>query len=106
MHTIKITPNLLFGYQCTSGKLIRLPNRIETLLPELECSAGIHGLYVVIYVCLRIAQHNTPTSRIHQSVDYSAQLDSLHDTDMQHSTVDLSVCLSVARSGRHSLVLC
>ena len=31
MHTIKITPNLglLFEYQCTSGKLIRLPNRIE-----------------------------------------------------------------------------
>ena len=37
MHTIKITPNLLFEYQCTSvqvysvqGKFIRLPNRIET----------------------------------------------------------------------------
>jgi len=29
MHTIKITPNLLFEYQCTSGKFIRLPNRIE-----------------------------------------------------------------------------
>jgi len=26
-HTIKITPNLLFEYQCTSGKFIRLPNR-------------------------------------------------------------------------------
>jgi len=30
MHTIKIIPNLLFEYQCTSGKFIRLPNRIET----------------------------------------------------------------------------
>jgi len=30
MHTIKITPNLLFEYHCTSGKFIRLPNRIET----------------------------------------------------------------------------
>ena len=30
MHTIKITPNLLFEYQCTSGKFIRLPNRIES----------------------------------------------------------------------------
>ena len=42
MHTIKITPNLLFEfvcvcvcvllfeYQCISGKFIRLPNRIET----------------------------------------------------------------------------
>jgi len=29
MHTIKITPNLLFEYQCTSGKFIRLRNRIE-----------------------------------------------------------------------------
>jgi len=29
MHTIKITPNLLFEYQCTSGKFFRLPNRIE-----------------------------------------------------------------------------
>ena len=45
----KITSNLLFEYQCTSGKFIRLPNRIEknrfgsenrieTFLPELECS--------------------------------------------------------------------
>ena len=38
MHTIIITPNLLFEYQSTSGKFIRLPNRIETFLPELECS--------------------------------------------------------------------
>ena len=54
MHTRKITPNLLFEYQCTSGKFIRLPNRIEskkidsvakielyrieTFFPELECS--------------------------------------------------------------------
>jgi len=30
MHTIKITPNLLFEYQCTSGKFIELPNRIES----------------------------------------------------------------------------
>ena len=31
MHTIKITPNLLFEYQCTSDKFIRLPNRIEKI---------------------------------------------------------------------------
>jgi len=31
MHTIKITPNLLFEYQCTSGKFIRLLNRIENI---------------------------------------------------------------------------
>ena len=32
MHSIKITPNLLFKYQCTSRKFIRLPNRIESKL--------------------------------------------------------------------------
>ena len=48
MHIINITPNLLFEYQCTSGKFIRLPNQIEKIdlvgrieskrfLPELEC---------------------------------------------------------------------
>jgi len=31
MHAIKITPNLLFKYQCTSGKFITLPNRIEKI---------------------------------------------------------------------------
>ena len=31
MHAIKITPNLLFEYQCISGKFIRLPNRIEKI---------------------------------------------------------------------------
>jgi len=30
MHTIKITPNLLFEYRCASGKFVRLPNRIES----------------------------------------------------------------------------
>ena len=41
MHSIKITPNLIFEHQCTSGKFIRLLNRIESKLffPELECSA-------------------------------------------------------------------
>ena len=41
MHTIKIAPDLLFEYLCTSGKFIRLPNQIESKLfsPELECSS-------------------------------------------------------------------
>ena len=40
----KITLNFLFEYQCTSGKFIRLPNRIESklILPELECSSQRH----------------------------------------------------------------
>ena len=39
MHTIKITPNLLFKYQCRSGKFIRLPNRIESKLFCLNWNA-------------------------------------------------------------------
>jgi len=34
------SPPLLFEYQCRSGKFIRLVNRIETFLPELECSTA------------------------------------------------------------------
>jgi len=30
MHTVKIAVNLLFEYQCTSGKFISLANRIES----------------------------------------------------------------------------
>ena len=44
MHTIKITPNLLFEYQCTSGKFIRLPNRIES---KLEYSTALYADRVV-----------------------------------------------------------
>jgi len=60
MHTIKITPNLLFEYQWTSGKFIRLPNRknrfvsenrIKTFLPELECSSP--------HKCRQIRTNNT-----------------------------------------------
>jgi len=40
MHTIEITSNLLLEYLRTSGKFIRLPNRIETFSPELECSTS------------------------------------------------------------------
>ena len=35
MHIIKITPNLIFEYQCTSGKFIRLPNRIVTFFARI-----------------------------------------------------------------------
>ena len=59
MHTIKITPNLLFEYQCTSGKFIRFPNRIESklLLPELECSKTLPAHIHI--VCLFIS-HASP----------------------------------------------
>ena len=53
MHTIKITPKLLSEYQCTSGKFIRLTNRIEKidLVAKIEWNriqtffAGIGTLY-------------------------------------------------------------
>jgi len=35
MHTIKITPNLLFEHQYTSGRFIRLANRIETFFTRI-----------------------------------------------------------------------
>jgi len=56
MHTIKITHNLLFEYQTAESNRIekksiryRESNRIETFLPELECSN--------MYVSLRISYH-------------------------------------------------
>jgi len=40
MHTILITPNILFEYQCKRQIYqIAQSNRIETFLPELECSS-------------------------------------------------------------------
>jgi len=65
MHTIKISPNLLFEYQCTSGKFIRLPNRIENIdsvariesklfLPELECSSA----HLVLCVCTAVQDNS------------------------------------------------
>jgi len=37
MHTIKITPNLLFEYQCTSGQIYQIAesNRIETFFARI-----------------------------------------------------------------------
>ena len=55
MHTIKITPNFLSECQCTSGKFIRLPNRIQSnrnffgrigmlyLLDDIAAAAGGGG---------------------------------------------------------------
>ena len=58
MHTIKITPNLLFEYQCTSGKFIRLPNRIETFFARIAWNVLVGPLVlanvitVVVYFSL------------------------------------------------------
>ena len=48
MHTIKITPNLLFEYQCTSGKFIRLPNRIDY---KLFCPNWNAVAKIVVFAC-------------------------------------------------------
>jgi len=56
------SPSLLFEYQCTSGKFIRLANRIKKIdsvariesnrnfLPELECSNPNPDIYTATYV--------------------------------------------------------
>ena len=53
MHTIKITPNLLFEYQCTRGKFIRLPNRkkidsVAKIESNRNFSARIGMLYLAV----------------------------------------------------------
>ena len=60
MHTgtIKITPNLLFEYQCTSGKFIRLPNRIESKLFFARIGmlySKDHGCYIDVVSCVGCA---------------------------------------------------
>jgi len=74
MHTIKITPNLLFECQCTSGKFIRLPNRIEKkidsvarieskfFLPELKCSSLQSTCCEHVALCAIVKGDNTSSS--------------------------------------------
>ena len=102
MHTIKITPNLLFEYLCTSGKFIRLPNRIESKLfsPELECSTALScGVVCVILIASR------GKKRVHSVVNicykYTQQVEAARmvgDTTTcsrqnHHRPVGLCVCL-------------
>jgi len=47
MHIVKITPNLIFEYQCTSGKFIRLPNRIE----KIDSVAKIESNRIETFFC-------------------------------------------------------
>jgi len=57
MHTIKITPNLLFEYQCTSGKFIRLPNWIEKIdsVARIESNRNFFARIRMLYMepCFR-----------------------------------------------------
>jgi len=54
MHAIKITPNLLFEYQCTSGKFIRLPNRIEKIdkVARIESKLFCLNLNALMHICV------------------------------------------------------
>ena len=66
MHTIKITPNLLFEYQCTSGKFIRLPNRIETFCPNWNAV-----LYTRLYsMPVRLRRKTIAANAIRNSIQY------------------------------------
>ena len=90
MYTIKITPNLLFEYQCTSGKFIRLPNRIESklFLPELECSTQ-HPLHD------GLVQSRRPTDAANmtqQAEGYSA-----HDDAVTSLAATASACLHIVQ---------
>ena len=56
MHIIKITPNLLFEYQCTSGKFIRLPNRIEKIDSVARIESNRNFFLARILARLRIGR--------------------------------------------------
>jgi len=76
MHTIKITPTLLLEYQCTSGKFIRLPNRIESKLfwPELECSTiGVALMIIMTEKFVRELSYKF-TARSRRIVQYTADV--------------------------------
>jgi len=59
MHTIKITPNLLFEYQCTSGKFIRLPNRIEKIDSVVRIESKLFARIGMLYWTERLKIHLT-----------------------------------------------
>ena len=53
------SPSLLFEYQCTSRKCIKLANRIQSnrnFFPELECSSTKRKLHKIAYSPLDSAQ--------------------------------------------------
>ena len=57
MHTIKITANLLFEYQCTNGKFISLANRIEKIdsVARIESNRNFFARLGMLYrTCLSL----------------------------------------------------
>ena len=70
MHIIKITPNLLFEYQCTSGKFITLPNRIETFFARIGMLYRPALRYIKRLTGSRhsrVRSHCMPACRAHRS---------------------------------------
>jgi len=68
MHTIKITPNLLFEYRCTSGKLVRLPNRIETSCPNWNALPSASCVHHTSYLQRRCVGCNLHTPTVHMYI--------------------------------------
>jgi len=61
MHTIKITPNLLFEYQCTSGKFIRLSNR-NFFCPNWNALLATHSACLSVGECVVTADKKNNNS--------------------------------------------
>jgi len=62
MHTIKITPNFLFEYQCTSSKFSRLTNRIKKSIRNRESNPNFFARIVMLYplgLVVRLPLHVT-----------------------------------------------
>jgi len=93
---LKITSNLLFEYQCTSGKFIRLPNRIEseTFFPELECFT----VCVCVCVCVQIFRGNSNTY-IAEVREISPAIIARRLRVVPHSTYPRTVCMRVELYG-------
>ena len=116
MHSIKITHNLLFEYQCTSGKFIRLPNRIEKIdsVPRIE-SSRIETFFARIRMLYWHSERRGRTKRLmlrlvartadqqRHIADQQASIESLIDTqqhliaqisDTQHKLRDTGMCIA------------
>ena len=115
MHTIRITHNLLFEYLCTSGKFIRLPNRIKS--KKIDSVARIESklFFTRIGMLYWYSERRGRTKRLmlrlvartadqqRHIADQQASIESLIDTqqhliaqinDTQHKLRDTGMCIA------------
>ena len=97
MHTIKITPNLLFEYQCTSGKFVRLPNRTESNR-NFFCPIGMLYRWHLSQPTRSQQQHCTQSSMPTRPI--SMRINVGWEESKQHS-MDTSLALRVGWFARH-----